>query len=198
MNLIDLKKKYDKIYKIIIDKIEFYYRSFNAHEMIILMKPGGEEKYKYDITREAIINKEVFDSIKENWAVKEQLYNCILSKSNLGTENEIIDKKLLIKNEFNTNPFYIMISRILSAFPTIPLHELLNYNADQLLFYIVLIEEVEKMSRPQNVPQSTIPNIPVARKKMEFSQQDLNNIAMETSNEKLRIELEKAKNKVKK
>lgn len=197
MNIIELKKKYEKVFKINLEDIDIYYRPFTAHELILIMKPGNENKHKYDIAREAVINKDDFDKLT-NWASKESLYSYILNISNLGEEQEIIDKKLLIKNDLTSNPFWVMIKQIVSTLPFIPIKDLLESTADQLLFYTVLCEEIRGVQLINTKPQNQGP-VPVTKtqKKSMLTPEQLTETGMVSSEQSLKEQLLKHGAKVK-
>lgn len=195
MNIAKLKKQYDKIFKITVENIDIYYKPFTAKEMIFLMKSGNEEKYKYDIIEEAVINKDDLNKLK-NWASKELIYKNILNISNLGTDEEIINKKLLIKNDLEKNPFLIMIKRIIQILPIVKFNDLLDCTADQLLFYIVLCESFIGKDIISTTPE--IPTIiPSTKKKTTLNTEDLINLSTDSSIVNLKETLSKHGAKVK-
>ena len=200
MNIIQLKEKYNKIFSIKIKDQLIYYRSFTAKEMILLMKNDNENKYKYEMAREAVINKDVFDSLSDiEWPIKEMIYDSILKISNLGSKEEIHDKKLLIKNNLDTNPFLIMIKHIIKILPSVSFETLLECNSDQLLFYIVLCEQLsgkDIISDEKSEINNPIPSTRT-KKKPELNQEDLINNSMATSEDTLKNALGKHGVKVK-
>jgi len=167
--------------------------------MILLMKQGNEDKYKYDVSREAVINKEDYDQLK-NWASKELIYNNILKVSGFGSKDEVIKKKLKIKEELEENPYLVMIKQIVQCIPTIDINELFNCNADQLLFYIVFCEEMIGQTLVETNPLKTnvFPKQHLeTKKKAEFSQEDLVDVGMNASSNDLMSKLNKHGSSVK-
>jgi len=193
-NIIELKKKYNKVYKLKIDIYSIVYRAFNAQEIILLMSTENEEKYKYEVTREAIINKDEYDKIGEKWPIKEQIYKQIISVSNIGSDEEIIRKKNEIKKDLTDNPIYIMIKAIISLLPNMKMEDLLQCNSDQLLFYVVLGEELtgKTVIQSKGKPNRDIPIAStITKKKSEFTQDQLIDFGMESASNDLVEKLKK-------
>lgn len=190
MNVIELKKKYERVFRVAIENKALTYRPFNAQEMILLLRPGNEDKYKDEITREAVFEKEAYDALE--WASKEILYNKILEISVYNDKNKLVKKKLEIKEELENNPYLVLIKQIMRVLPTIKLSELLECNIDQLLFYIVLCEEFTGKGIIDTNPLSNNP-VPTTstQRRPNMKQEDLVNTGMDASSNDLMAKLSK-------
>ena len=198
MNIIEIKKKYNSAYKLNIEGMDIYYRPFNASE-ISLINDTNNDKYKYDISRSAVINKSDYDII-ERWQSKEVLYNSIMKSSVIDKDDDIIAKKLEMKERFDNNIFFVLIKNILSVLPTIDINELLSCNIDQLIFYVVLCEEIsgkeiintDPLNKNRKNNRRVRPAIPPEpHKKMQYKQADMIDEAMIDSTNALAEHLKK-------
>lgn len=191
MNIIELKKKYEKIFRVKLEGHPITYRPFNAHEMILILRSDDEDKYKEAICREAVFEKEIFDTL--DWASIEMLYKKIGEVSGFGSQENIIKRKLELKEELENNPYLVMIKQIIATLPTIDINDLLKCNADQLLFYTVLCEELSGKKLIETDPLKVDNNRgPIGtQKKASLSQGDLNDIGMDASSGDLMQKLNK-------